>query len=91
MQLPIHSLYILVFFIILILHFVNFITRNIYYLFLHFQGVPLRIELGPRDLKQNQMVVVRRDTGEKLTLKNENILQQIKDLLEKMQQSLFDK
>ncbi|XP_060579607.1 LOW QUALITY PROTEIN: bifunctional glutamate/proline--tRNA ligase-like [Ruditapes philippinarum] len=55
------------------------------------KGVPLRIELGPRDLKQNQMVVVRRDTGEKLTLKNENILQQIKDLLEKMQQSLFDK
>ena len=51
----------------------------------------MRIELGPRDLKQNQMVVVRRDTGEKITLKNENILQQIKDLLEKMQNSLFDK
>ncbi|XP_053376330.1 bifunctional glutamate/proline--tRNA ligase-like [Mercenaria mercenaria] len=55
------------------------------------KGVPLRVELGPRDLKQNQMVVVRRDTGEKLTLKNENIVQQIKDLLENIQTSLFNK
>ena len=31
------------------------------------QGVPIRIELGPRDIEQNQCVVVRRDTGEKYT------------------------
>ena len=30
------------------------------------QGVPLRVELGPRDLEKNQVSVVRRDTGEKM-------------------------
>lgn len=33
-----------------------------------FQGVPLRLELGPKDLDNDQIVAVRRDTGEKLTL-----------------------
>lgn len=31
-----------------------------------FKGVPLRIEIGPRDVKADQAVVVRRDTGEKV-------------------------
>ena len=56
-----------------------------------FQGVPIRVELGPRDLKQGQLVVVRRDTGEKLTLKNDNAASQIKDLLEKIQTNLFER
>ena len=30
------------------------------------QGVPLRIEVGPRDVKAEQVVTVRRDTGEKV-------------------------
>jgi len=29
------------------------------------RGIPLRMELGPRDLDQNQAIMVRRDTGEK--------------------------
>ena len=32
-----------------------------------FQGVPIRIEFGPRDLQNNQFVAVRRDTGEKVS------------------------
>ena len=60
-------------------------------MYLPFQGVPIRIELGPRDLKQGQLVVVRRDIGEKLTLKNENVAQQMKDLLQKIQSNLFDR
>ena len=39
--------------------------RNVSIIFL-FQGVPLRIEVGPRDLKSEQAVLVRRDTGEKV-------------------------
>ena len=36
--------------------------------YFHFsQGVPLRIEVGPRDLKSEQAVMVRRDTGEKVS------------------------
>lgn len=33
------------------------------------KGIPIRIEIGPRDLENNQMVVARRDTGEKQTIK----------------------
>lgn len=55
------------------------------------QGVPIRVELGPRDIKQNQLVAVRRDNAEKLTLKNQNIGQQLKDLLKNIQDSLFNK
>ena len=29
------------------------------------KGVPLRLELGPKDIEQNQCVLVRRDNGEK--------------------------
>ena len=36
-------------------------------------------------------MVVRRDTGEKLTLKNDNAASQIKDLLEKIQTNLFER
>ena len=53
------------------------------------QGVPLRVELGPRDIKQNQMVIVRRDTGEKLTVKNDGIVKQVKDLLDQVQADMF--
>ena len=35
-------------------------------LYVVFKGVPLRIEIGPRDVKADQAVVVRRDTGEKV-------------------------
>lgn len=55
------------------------------------KGVPIRVELGPRDIKQNQLVAVRRDTAEKMTLKNQNIGQQLKDLLKNIQDSLFNK
>jgi len=55
------------------------------------QGVPLRVELGPRDIKQGQVVVVRRDTGEKLTLKKDNITQQLSKLLEQVQAAMFER
>ncbi|XP_050407010.2 bifunctional glutamate/proline--tRNA ligase [Patella vulgata] len=55
------------------------------------KGVPIRLELGPRDIKQSTVVAVKRNTGEKLTLKQENISQQIKDILENIQDSLYQK
>ncbi|WAR19676.1 SYEP-like protein [Mya arenaria] len=55
------------------------------------KGVPLRIELGTWDMKQNQVVIVRRDTGEKLTIKNDNLVQRVKNLLETIQKDMFDK
>lgn len=55
------------------------------------KGVPVRIEIGPRDLKQNQFIAVRRDTGEKVTMKSDNSVKQIQDLFNLIQQNLFDR
>lgn len=55
------------------------------------KGVPIRLELGPRDLKQNQVVAVRRDTGDKMTLPLNNLAKSLKDLMETMQSSLYEK
>jgi len=54
------------------------------------KGVPLRIEIGPKDIKANQVVVVRRDTGEKKTIKVSGQLENhIHEILEDIQKNLF--
>jgi len=53
------------------------------------KGVPVRVELGPRDLQRNEATLVRRDTGERTTVPQDRILEAIKDLLEDIQSSLF--
>jgi bifunctional glutamyl/prolyl-tRNA synthetase len=55
------------------------------------QGVPIRIELGPKDMKQKQVVAVRRDTGEKLTLQRETSMNDILNLLETIHCNMLDK
>ncbi len=55
------------------------------------RGVPLRIELGPRDIEQNQMTVVRRDTGDKLAVSLDNASEAINRLLDEVQASLLVK
>ncbi len=55
------------------------------------KGIPLRIELGPRDVGQNQCVLVRRDTGEKKIVSLNQIEKTVEDELEAMHQSLFQK
>ncbi|XP_055848548.1 bifunctional glutamate/proline--tRNA ligase [Episyrphus balteatus] len=55
------------------------------------KGVPIRIEVGPKDMKSNQLVAVRRDTGEKLILSCENAEQKISQLLETIHESMFAK
>ena len=37
------------------------------------QGVPLRLEIGPKDIEQNQCVLVRRDTREKIFVSLDNL------------------
>uniref|UniRef100_A0A8B9JFK4 Bifunctional glutamate/proline--tRNA ligase n=1 Tax=Astyanax mexicanus TaxID=7994 RepID=A0A8B9JFK4_ASTMX len=53
------------------------------------KGVPIRLEVGPKDLKQGQCVAVRRDTGEKLVLPGGTVETRIKQLLEDIQENLF--
>lgn len=55
------------------------------------KGVPLRIEIGPRDIENNQCVIVRRDTREKITVNLDNIEEHIKNTLESIQKDLYEK
>merc|ERR1739848_929688 len=55
------------------------------------KGVPIRMELGPRDVKAGQFVAVRRDTGEKTTMKKDNCGKEVNDLLTNIQSSLFQR
>ncbi|MEM3730756.1 MAG: proline--tRNA ligase [Candidatus Bathyarchaeia archaeon] len=55
------------------------------------KGVPLRIEIGPRDLKQNQITIARRDTFERLSVKEDKAVETIVRLLEEIQNNLFNR
>ncbi len=55
------------------------------------KGVPIRLEIGPRDLKQKQVVTVRRDTSEKTAVKDEQIESAVGKLLDEIQNNLFNK
>jgi len=55
------------------------------------QGVPVRIELGPRDVGKGVMVMVRRDTGAKVTAKLDEAVESLKNLLEDIHETMFSK
>ena len=55
------------------------------------KGVPVRIEIGPKDVEKNSVVLVRRDTGEKEFVELENINNRVVDLLENIQNNLLEK
>ncbi|MBI2546791.1 proline--tRNA ligase [Candidatus Woesearchaeota archaeon] len=55
------------------------------------KGVPLRIELGPKDVEHDQAVLVRRDTGKKETIKIASLSKKIEEALEHIHTSLFEK
>jgi prolyl-tRNA synthetase len=55
------------------------------------KGIPIRIEIGPRDLKQNQVTLARRDTLQKTTAKEDEVVETVLKLLEDIQSSLFSK
>lgn len=53
------------------------------------QGVPIRIEIGPRDLINNQVLIVRRDTLEKKIIDIKNIKKEVEFLLEDIHNNLY--
>ncbi|XP_005879946.1 PREDICTED: bifunctional glutamate/proline--tRNA ligase isoform X3 [Myotis brandtii] len=55
------------------------------------KGVPIRLEVGPRDMKSCQFVAVRRDTGEKLTVTENEAETKLQALLEDIHANLFRK
>uniref|UniRef100_A0A8B9IZQ0 Bifunctional glutamate/proline--tRNA ligase n=1 Tax=Amazona collaria TaxID=241587 RepID=A0A8B9IZQ0_9PSIT len=55
------------------------------------KGVPVRVEVGPRDMKSQQFVAVRRDTGQKLTLSEHEAEDRLKQILEDIHVNLFNR
>ena len=55
------------------------------------KGVPLRIEIGPRDIESNQCVVVRRDNREKLFVSLDNIESVIEEQMQLLTKALYEK
>jgi prolyl-tRNA synthetase len=55
------------------------------------KGVPLRLEIGPRDMEQNQCVLVRRDTREKIIVSLDELEETVQSLLVDFAQSLFNR
>ncbi|MBJ6363415.1 proline--tRNA ligase [Paenibacillus sp. GCM10012307] len=55
------------------------------------RGVPVRLELGPRDMENGQVVLVSRITGEKRIVQQANLLEEIQKLLDDTQQSMYEK
>jgi len=54
------------------------------------RGVPVRIEIGPRDIEEGVAVLVRRDTLEKETVKLENLENRLEELMEDIQKNMFN-
>ena len=52
-------------------------------------GIPTRIEIGPKDIENNQVVVVRRDNGEKIVVSLNDIEKELPNILENIQKDMF--
>ena len=55
------------------------------------RGVPLRLEIGPRDIEQQQVLLARRDTREKLTAPMDGLEGRVADLLDAVQTALYER
>ncbi len=53
------------------------------------KGIPLRLEIGPKDLEKKQVVLVRRDNHARKEVKEENLEKEVQKTLESIQRSLF--
>jgi prolyl-tRNA synthetase len=55
------------------------------------KGVPLRIEIGPKDIENNCCVSVRRNDGKKETIPLDNLVERVKTILDEIQQDMYNK
>lgn len=54
------------------------------------RGVPVRIEMGPKDIEKSEAILVRRDNSEKISVKLENLEEELDKLLKDIQQSMYN-
>ena len=55
------------------------------------KGVPLRIEIGPKEVKNSTFVLARRDTGEKIIINEEELIDKVTKVLNEIQENLYSK
>ena len=55
------------------------------------RGIPVRVELGPRDIENNQAALARRVTGEKITVSLDNIAEEVTKLLDTIQHDMLER
>ncbi|MGE6256475.1 proline--tRNA ligase [Heyndrickxia sporothermodurans] len=55
------------------------------------KGIPLRLEVGPKDIEKGQVVLARRDTGEKTIVPMAELETKVTELLDDIQKNLFEK
>ena len=55
------------------------------------KGIPVRVEIGPRDIENGAVTLVKRNTGEKITIKKEELVEQIKSLFEVIHKEMYEK
>jgi prolyl-tRNA synthetase len=55
------------------------------------RGVPLRLEIGPRDIERAQVLIARRDTREKITLPLDGLVERLRELLDDVQRTLYER
>ena len=55
------------------------------------KGVPLRLEIGPKDIENNQCILARRDTGEKITVALDEVEQVVVQLLDTIQKDMLER
>lgn len=55
------------------------------------RGIPVRVELGPKDIENGQAVLVRRDTREKITVSLDEIAEKITELLDTIQKDMLER
>ena len=55
------------------------------------KGVPLRLEIGPKDIENNRCVVVRRDSNEKIFVSLDELEQRVPELLQEVHDGLYQK
>ena len=55
------------------------------------KGVPIRLEIGPKDVAAKQVVLVRRDTGDKKVVSMENVMAETLALLDEIHQNMYNR
>ena len=55
------------------------------------KGVPVRVELGPKDIEKNQCVIVRRDNREKIFVSLDNLSEEVQKALDAVHNAMYEK